>query len=110
MGMNLASGGHLTHGHPKITFSGKYFNSIQYGVDKNGFIDYEIFANLAKEHKPKMIIAGLTAYPRILYWGKFSKIADPVVAILMADLSHIAGLVLAGTTPSPTTYFHLTTT
>ncbi len=110
MGMNLASGGHLTHGHPKITFSGKYFNSIQYGVDKNGFIDYEIFANLAKEHKPKMIIAGLTAYPRILDWGKFAKIADSVGAILMADISHIAGLVVGGAHPSPKDYVHVITT
>ncbi|KKR63251.1 MAG: Serine hydroxymethyltransferase, partial [Candidatus Woesebacteria bacterium GW2011_GWA1_40_45] len=78
MGLALASGGHLTHGHPKITFSGKYFNSVQYGVDKNGFIDYKDLARLARKHKPKLIVAGTTAYPRILDWKRFAKIADSV--------------------------------
>lgn len=110
MGMALSAGGHLTHGHPKITFSGKYFNSIQYGVGKGGFIDYDDVFKLAKKHKPKLIIAGLTAYPRILDWKKFSEIADSIGAILMADISHIAGLVVAGVHPSPVAYAHVVTT
>ncbi len=110
MGMNLASGGHLTHGHPRITFSGKYFNSIQYGVGKDGFINYKKIQKLALENQPKLIIAGLTAYPRILDWKKFSEIADLVGAILMADISHIAGLVVGGVHPSPKDYVHVITT
>lgn len=110
MGLNLASGGHLTHGHPKITFSGKYFNSVQYGVDKNGLIDYKQLRTLARKHKPKLIIAGLTAYPRVLEWKTFADIADGVGAILMADISHIAGLVAGGAHPSPTKYVHVITT
>ena len=110
MGLALASGGHLTHGHPKITFSGKYFNSVQYGVDKNGFIDYKDLARLARKHKPKLIVAGTTAYPRILDWKRFAKIADSVGAILMADIAHIAGLVVAGAHPSPVPYAHVVTT
>jgi len=110
MGLSLASGGHLTHGHPKITFSGKYFNSIQYEVGEDGLIDYEKVKNLAMEHKPKLIVAGTTAYPRILDWEKFSGIADSVSAILMADISHIAGLVVAGTHPSPVPFAHVVTT
>ncbi|OGM77090.1 serine hydroxymethyltransferase [Candidatus Woesebacteria bacterium RIFOXYA1_FULL_40_18] len=110
MGLALASGGHLTHGHPKITFSGKYFNSVQYGVDKNGFIDYKDLARLARKHKPKLIVAGTTAYPRILDWKRFAKIADSVGAILMADIAHISGLVVAGAHPSPVPYAHVVTT
>ena len=110
MGLALASGGHLTHGHPKITFSGKYFNSVQYGVDKGGFIDYDELAKLARKHKPKLIVAGTTAYPRILDWKRFAKIADSVGAILMADIAHIAGLVVAGAHPSPVPYAHVVTT
>ncbi len=110
MGMSLASGGHLTHGHPKITFSGKYFNSIQYGVGKDGFIDYDGLEKLAKKYKPQIIVAGTTAYPRILDWKRFAKIADSVGAILMADIAHIAGLVVAGAHPSPVPYVHVVTT
>lgn len=110
MGMSLASGGHLTHGHPKITFSGKYFNSIQYGVGKDGFIDYDGLEKLAKKYKPKIIVAGTTAYPRILDWKRFAKIADSVGAILMADIAHIAGLVVAGAHPSPVPYVDVVTT
>ena len=110
MGLALASGGHLTHGHPKITFSGKYFNSVQYGVDKGGFIDYDELAKLARKHKPKLIVAGTTAYPRILDWKRFAKIADSVGAILMADIAHISGLVVAGAHPSPVPYAHVVTT
>ncbi len=110
MGMNLASGGHLTHGHPKITFSGKYFDSVQYRVDEQGLIDYEEVERLAREYQPKLIVAGLTAYSRILDWEKFAKIADAVGAILMADISHIAGLVVAGVHPSPVSFAHVITT
>jgi len=110
MGLSLSSGGHLTHGHPKITFSGKYFNSIQYGVDDNGFIDYENLSKLAKKYKPKLIVAGLTSYPRILDWSKFSLVAESVGAILLADISHIAGLVAGGEHPSPVKYAHVITT
>ena len=110
MGMNLASGGHLTHGHPKITFSGKYFDSVQYGVDEEGFIDYDEVERIAKEYQPKLIVAGLTAYSRILDWEKFAKIADSVGAILIADISHIAGLVVAGVHPSPVNFVHVITT
>jgi len=110
MGMSLSAGGHLTHGHPKITFSGKYFKSIQYGVDKDGFIDYVQVGQLAQKCKPKLIIAGTTAYPRVLNWEKFAQIADSVGAILMADISHIAGLVAGGVHPSPVDYAHVITT
>src|SRR4030065_267903 len=101
MGMSLSAGGHLTHGHPTITFSGRYFNSVQYGVGKDGFINYEELESLAKENNPKMIVAGLTAYPRILDWEKFAKIADSTGAILMAGVSPIAGLIVAGCAPTP---------
>lgn len=101
MGMKLDAGGHLTHGHPKITFSGKFFRSVQYDVDKNGLIDYDEVERLAVECKPKLIIAGTTAYPRILDWERFSKIAKGVGAYLLADISHIVGLVVAGVHPSP---------
>jgi glycine hydroxymethyltransferase len=110
MGLSLSSGGHLTHGHPKITFSGKYFNSVQYEVGENGLINYEKVAKLAKENKPKLIVAGTTAYPRILDWRKFAEIAESVGAILMADIAHIAGLVVAGVHPSPVPYAHVVTT
>ncbi len=101
MGLQLSSGGHLTHGHPYVTFSGKYFKSIQYGLDKNARIDFEQLRELAKKHKPKLIIAGTTAYPFTLDFAKFRKIADEVGAWLMADISHITGLVVAGEHPSP---------
>lgn len=107
MGMSLSAGGHLTHGHPKITFSGKYFNPVQYGVGEDGLINYDEVEKLAEENKPKLIIAGLTAYPRILDWERFAKIADSVGAILMADVSHIAGLVVAGVHPSPVPFVHV---
>ncbi len=110
MGLNLASGGHLTHGHPKITFSGKYFSSIQYGVNRDGYIDYVELRKLAKKHKPKLIVAGITAYPRTLDWAEFASIADGVGAILMADISHIAGLVAGEAHSSPVRYAHVVTT
>lgn len=110
MGLALSSGGHLTHGHPKVTFSGKFFKSVQYGVGKDGYLDYGEIAKLAKKEKPKLIIAGTTAYPRVLQWKKFAEIADSVGAFLMADIAHIAGLVVAGSHPSPVPYVHVVTT
>jgi len=110
MGLALASGGHLTHGHPKITFSGKYFNSVQYTVGKDGWLNYEAIMKLAKKSKPKLIICGTTAYPRILNWKKFRKIADAVDAYLMADIAHIAGLVAGGAHPSPSPWMEVITT
>lgn len=110
MGLALSAGGHLTHGHPGITFSGKYFKSVQYGVERNGWLDYDEIAKLAKSVKPKLIIAGTTAYPRVLEWKKFATIADDVGAYLMADIAHIAGLVAAGVHPSPVPHVHVVTT
>ena len=104
MGLELAAGGHLTHGHPKITFSGKFFKSIQYGVGKDGYIDYDELEKLALKHKPKLIVSGTTAYPRFLDFKKFAKIADKIGAWHLADISHIAGLVAAGAHPSPIKY------
>jgi glycine hydroxymethyltransferase len=104
MGLKLSGGGHLTHGHPKVTFSGKYFDSVQYNVEPDGRIDYDKVARLAKLEKPKIIVAGTTAYPRTLDWEKFAGIAKSVDAFLMADISHIAGLVVAGVHPSPVPY------
>lgn len=108
-GLKLSAGGHLTHGHPKVTFSGKFFNSIQYNVEEDGRIDYEKLAELAKEIKPKLMIAGTTAYPYILDFKKFGEIADSVGAWLMADISHIAGLVAGGVHPSPVEHVHVIT-
>jgi len=107
MGLALSSGGHLTHGHPKVTFSGRYFNSVQYGLDKNARIDYAQVRQLALKHKPKLIIAGTTAYPFILDFAKFAAIANEVGAYLLADISHITGLVIAGEHPSPVPYAHV---
>jgi glycine hydroxymethyltransferase len=101
LGLKLAMGGHLTHGHPKVTFSGKFFNSVQYGLNKNARIDFDEVRRLAKEHKPKIIVAGNTAYPFELDFAKFREIADEVGAWLMADISHVTGLVIAGEHPSP---------
>lgn len=101
MGMKLSGGGHLTHGHPKITFSGKFFESVQYDVDENGFIDYDEVERLAIREKPKLMIVGTTAYPRILDFERFSQIAHKIGAYLLADISHIVGLVVAGVHPSP---------
>lgn len=100
MGLKLKAGGHLTHGH-KVTFSGKFFRSVQYDVDENGFIDHDAALVLAKQEKPKIIVVGATAYPRIIEWEKWRTIADEVGALLFADISHIAGLVVAGAHPTP---------
>ena len=110
LGMNLAHGGHLTHGSP-VNISGKYFNIVPYGVDDvTHRIDYDALAALAKEHKPKMIIAGASAYPRAIDFAKFREIADSVGAYLLVDMAHIAGLVAAGLHDSPLPYAHVTTT
>jgi len=101
MGMSLAAGGHLTHGAMR-TISGMWLKSLQYGIRaEDGLIDYEQAANLAREHKPKLIIAGISSYPRIIDWARFRAIADEVGALLMVDMAHVAGLVAAGIYPSP---------
>ena len=137
MGMSLSHGGHLTHGHPKITFSGKYFKSAQYGIRdlslrsaswrrsnlvslgvasspsapcNDRWFDFDEIRKLAIENKPKVIVVGATAFPRIFDWEKFSEIADEVGAYLMADISHIAGLVAGGVHSSPEPFVHVITT
>ena len=110
MGMSLAAGGHLTHGAPP-NLSGKWFNAVQYGVRKeDGRVDFDQVEKLAKEHKPKLIIAGGSAYPRILDFARFRKIADSVGAYFMVDMAHFAGLVAAGVHPSPLPHAHVVTT
>lgn len=109
MGMNLAHGGHLTHGSP-VNMSGKYFNVVPYGVNDDGFIDYDEVLLIAKECKPKMIVAGASAYARAIDFKRFREIADEVGAVLMVDMAHIAGLVAAGLHESPIPYAHVTTT
>lgn len=109
MGMNLAHGGHLSHGSP-ANFSGAYFNIVPYGVNEEGYIDYEQVRQIALEAKPKMIIAGASAYARVIDFKRFREIADEVGAYLMVDMAHIAGLVAAGLHPSPIPYAHVTTT
>lgn len=103
MGMNLSHGGHLTHGSP-VNISGKQYNIVPYGVDKNGYIDYDEVLKIAKESKPKLIIAGASAYARTIDFKKFREIADEVDAYLMVDMAHIAGLVATGLHPSPVPY------
>ncbi len=109
LGMSLAHGGHLTHG-ASVSFSGKTYNAVHYGIDDNGLIDYEEVARLAREHKPKMIIAGFSAYSQVMDWQKFREIADEVGAYLMVDMAHVAGLVAAGVYPSPVQIADVTTT
>ncbi len=109
LGMNLAHGGHLTHGSP-VNMSGKYFNFIPYGVDETGLLDYDALEKLAKEHKPKLIVAGASAYPRVIDFERISKIAKNVGAYFMVDMAHIAGLVAAGEHPSPVPYADVVTT
>ena len=109
MGMNLDHGGHLTHGSP-VNFSGKYFNIVPYGVNDEGFIDYDEVMKIAMECKPKMIIAGASAYARTIDFKKFREIADACGAVLMVDMAHIAGLVAAGLHPSPIPYADVVTT
>ena len=109
MGMNLNQGGHLTHG-SAANISGSYFNIVPYGVDENGFIDYDELKKIAIEHKPKLIIAGASAYGRTIDFAKFREAADACGAVLMADIAHIAGLVAAGLHPSPFPYADVVTT
>ena len=109
MGMNLDHGGHLTHGSP-VNMSGKYFHIVPYGVNDQGFIDYDRMRELALESRPKMIIAGASAYARTIDFEKFRQVADEVGAVLMVDMAHIAGLVAAGLHPSPIPYADVTTT
>ena len=110
MGMDLSHGGHLTHGSP-VNFSGRLYKFVHYGVDKTtGRIDYDVVEQLAKEHKPKMIVAGASAYPRILDFERFAAIAASVGAYLMVDMAHIAGLVATGLHPSPLPYADVVTT
>lgn len=108
MGMSLAHGGHLTHGSP-VNMSGSYFNFVPYGVDKDGFIDYDELERLAKENKPKLIVAGASAYPRVIDFERISKVAKEVGAYFMVDMAHIAGLVAAGLHPSPVPYADVVT-
>lgn len=110
MGMSLSAGGHLTHGAP-VALSGKWFNAVQYGVRKDdGLIDFEEVERLAKEHKPKLIIAGGSAYPRAIDFAKFREVADEVGALLMADMAHFAGLVAGGVHENPLKYADVVTT
>lgn len=109
LGMSLAHGGHLTHG-AKVNLSGKLFNAVQYGIDPvSGLVDYNEVERLAVEHKPKMIVAGFSAYSQILDWGRFRAIADKVGAYLFVDMAHIAGLVAAGEYPNPIEHAHVVT-
>jgi glycine hydroxymethyltransferase len=110
MGLDLPCGGHLTHGQPKITFSGKYFNSFRYQVGKDGLIDYNLLETIALRERPKIIIAGTTSYSRVLNFSRFAQIADRVGAYLMADIAHIVGLVVAGAHPSPVPHADVITT
>ncbi|QFU23861.1 serine hydroxymethyltransferase [Shewanella eurypsychrophilus] len=110
LGMSLAHGGHLTHG-SHVSFSGKLYNAVQYGIDETtGKIDYAEVERLAVEHKPKMVIAGFSAYSGIIDWGKFREIADKVGAYLFVDMAHVAGLVAAGIYPNPLPHAHVVTT
>lgn len=109
LGMNLSHGGHLTHGSP-VNLSGKYFNVVPYGVDETGFIDYDEFEKIAKECKPKMIVAGASAYARVIDFERIAEIAKAVGAYFMVDIAHIAGLVAAGVHPSPVPYADFVTT
>lgn len=109
MGMNLDHGGHLTHGSP-VNMSGKYFDVAHYGVNEDGVIDYDEVLRIAKEHQPKLIVAGASAYARTIDFKRFREIADEVGAYLMVDIAHIAGLVATGLHPSPIPYAHVTTT
>ena len=110
MGMELPSGGHLTHGQPKVTFSGEYFGSHQFGVKEDGRLDYAEIERLAIEHKPKVMLIGTTAYPLTLDWEKFGAIAERVGAWFVADIAHVAGLIVGGVYPSPVPFAHIVTT
>jgi glycine hydroxymethyltransferase len=109
LGMSLNDGGHLTHGSP-VNFSGKLFNAVQYGINhETGLIDYDVIADLAEEHRPKMLIGGFSAYSRVIDWAKMREIADSVDAYLLVDMAHVAGLIAAGVYPNPVPHAHVTT-
>ncbi len=108
LGMSLAHGGHLTHG-AKVNISGKLFDAAQYGVDADGMIDYAEVEKLAREHKPKMLVAGFSAYSQVVDWARMRQIADSVGALLFVDMAHVAGLVAAGVYPSPLPHAHVVT-
>ena len=108
LGMSLDAGGHLTHGSP-VNFSGLFYKIVPYGITEEGYLDYDEIRALAKQHKPKMIIAGASAYPRVIDFKKFREIADEVGAVLFVDMAHIAGLVAAGVHPSPVPYADIVT-
>lgn len=109
MGLSLSFGGHLTHGYPQSA-SGRFFKSVQYTLGKDGYLDYAAIEQLAMKERPDIIVCGFTAYSRIIDFAKFANIADKVGAYLLADISHIAGLVVAGVHPSPVSYVHIVTT
>ena len=109
LGMSLADGGHLTHG-ATVNFSGKIYNAVQYGIDDRGLVDYDNVMALAQEHKPKLIIAGFSAYSRVMDWSEFRKIADAVGAYLLVDMAHVAGLIAAGVYPHPVPHADVVTT
>ena len=108
LGMKLDHGGHLTHG-SRVSFSGKLFKSVQYGVDGAGLLDYDEAQRLASEHRPKLIVAGFSAYSRVLDWQRFREIADSVDAVLMADIAHVSGLIAAGVYPNPVPFADIVT-
>ncbi|MGO4702789.1 serine hydroxymethyltransferase [Dyella sp. 2RAB6] len=108
LGMSLAHGGHLTHG-AKVNLSGKILNAVQYGVNEQGLVDYDEVERLALEHKPKMIVAGFSAYSQVMDWARFRAIADKVGAYLFVDMAHVAGLIAAGVYPSPLPHAHVVT-
>ncbi|MFP4639054.1 MAG: serine hydroxymethyltransferase [Guyparkeria sp.] len=108
LGMSLDAGGHLTHG-AKPNFSGRIYHAVQYGIDAEGYVDYDEVERLAKEHQPKMIIAGFSAYSRVMDWARFREIADSVGAYLMVDMAHVSGLVAAGLYPNPVPHAHVVT-
>jgi len=109
LGMSLNDGGHLTHGSP-VNFSGKLFNAVQYGINQEtGLIDYDIIADLAEKHRPKMLIGGFSAYSRVIDWARMREIADSVDAYFLVDMAHVAGLVAAGVYPNPVPHAHVTT-
>ena len=108
LGMSLDAGGHLTHG-AKPNFSGRIYHAVQYGIDDEGYVDYDEVERLAKEHRPKMIIAGFSAYSRVMDWARFREIADAVGAYLMVDMAHVSGLVAAGLYPNPVPHAHVVT-
>ncbi len=108
LGMSLAHGGHLTHG-ARVNFSGKIYHAVQYGIDDEGLLDYDEIERLALEHRPKMIVAGFSAYSRVMDWSRFRAIADKVGAYLLVDMAHVSGLIAAGVYPNPVPHAHVVT-